>query len=143
MSRSPVHSHTCFLRSSKHAKHFSRLRLTTTIQRRRIVPKRPLHLASQLHVIILSTCQLLCSFQTPQDSTSTYGKFPNLHIINPQHLLLLADTEFQIRDEVQEEEDEAGPAEAVDEHGAGVGELVAELDVVVVQPAAGDRGVAV
>ena len=53
---------------------------------------------------------------------------------------MLVDTERQARNEVEQEQDNAGHDEGVGEAGDGVGELVGELDVVVVDPAAVDDG---
>ena len=44
---------------------------------------------------------------------------------------------------IHQEEDDAGPEEAVGEPGDGVRELISELDVMPVEPAAGDLGEAV
>lgn len=51
---------------------------------------------------------------------------------------MVVDTEREAGNEVEEEEDDAGHDEGVREAGDAVGELVGELDVVVVDPAAGD-----
>ena len=80
---------------------------------------------------------------TTTNRGETYRELAQLHIIDPRHLFLLRDAESEAGDVVHGEEDEAGAAEGVDEVGERVRKLVAELDVVVVQPAAGDDGVAV
>jgi len=66
-----------------------------------------------------------------------------LRIIQTKLLLLGRDTEAQAGDEVHEEEDEGGQAERPEETGGGAGQLVAELDPVVLDPATGDLAAAV
>ena len=73
----------------------------------------------------------------------TYGKLPNLDIVHPHDFVVLGRTKTQSRDEVDEEEDDAAAEEGVGQAGDGVGELVTELDVVFVEPAAVDFGGAV
>ena len=58
----------------------------------------------------------------------------DLSIIDTQDLGLLADAEGQTRDQVHDEQDEAGSAKGVDTTRDGVSELVAELDPVLVEP---------
>jgi len=67
----------------------------------------------------------------------------DLGVVETQDLVLFGGAQLQAGDAVHDEEDEAGADEGVDEGGEGEGELVGELDVVVVEPAAGDDGVAV
>jgi len=71
------------------------------------------------------------------------SKLPDLRLIQPQHLLLHIHPQTQARNEIHQEEDDAGAEEGVREAGHAVGELVRELDVVAVQPAPGDHGEAV
>lgn len=71
------------------------------------------------------------------------GELAELAVIETHLLLLRADTQRQARDEVHEEQDHAGQDERVGEPGNAVGDLVAELDPVVVDPAAGNLGGAV
>lgn len=71
------------------------------------------------------------------------GELAELSIIKTKLLLLGRDTERKTRDQVHEEQDDAGDDERVREAGNAVGKLVAELDVVLVDPAAGDLGGAV
>lgn len=81
------------------------------------------HLARQLDVVV--------------------GELSDLGIVNAQDLGLLAGAQRQAGDQVHQEQDDAGHDEAVRHAGHGVGQLVAQLDPVVVQPAAGDRREAV
>lgn len=71
------------------------------------------------------------------------GELAHLAVVQAQLLLLGRHAQAQAGDEVQEEQDDAGHDEGVGEAGDAVGELVAELDPVVVEPAAGDLGEAV
>jgi hypothetical protein len=71
------------------------------------------------------------------------SKLPNLRLIQPELLLLHINPQTQSRNEVHQEEDDAGPEEGVREAGHAVGELVGELDVMAVEPAARDDGQAV
>lgn len=77
----------------------------------------------------------------------TYSKLANLNVINTERLLLLGGTQAQcgdeFADEVERAEDQTCAEEGVCAAGEGVSELVAELDPVVVQPAAIDDGVSV
>lgn len=66
------------------------------------------------------------------------GKLAELAIIQPNFLLVGADTQRQAGNEVHEEQDDAGDHKRVREPGNTVSELIAELDVVVVDPTAGD-----
>ena len=91
----------------------SRLLLTQVVQ----------DLTRQLHVVV--------------------SELANLSIVYTQDLRLLGSAEGEARNQVHEEEDQAGSAERVDAAGGGVCELVAELDPVVVEPAAGDHGEAI
>lgn len=71
------------------------------------------------------------------------GELAELGIIETKLLLLGRDTERETRDKVHEKQDDAGDDERVRETGNAVSELVAELDVVLVDPAAGNLGGAV
>jgi len=71
------------------------------------------------------------------------GELAELGIIQTHLLLLSSHTERQARDEVHEEEDDAGKDKRVRETGDRVRELVAELDVVLVDPATGDLAAAI
>lgn len=71
------------------------------------------------------------------------GKLAELGVIKTKLLLLGSDTQAEARDEVHEEQDDAGHAERVGETGNTVGQLVAELDPVVVKPATGDLAEAI
>lgn len=66
-----------------------------------------------------------------------------LSIVKTDLLNLGADTERQARDEVQDEADEAGHDKGVGKPSDRIGELVAELDVVLVDPATVNGGGAV
>lgn len=73
----------------------------------------------------------------------TYSKLANFHVVDAEHLLFLAGTQFQgwyiPADEVEHGEDDASSSKRVSTAGERVGELVAELDPVVIEPAAIDR----
>lgn len=71
------------------------------------------------------------------------GKLANLGIINAHNLILLGSTQAESGDHVHNEQDNAGSEERVGKTGEGVGKLVAQLNVVVVDPAAGDLGGAI
>lgn len=66
-----------------------------------------------------------------------------LRFIKTHAFLFSAGAQAKARHEVHEEEDDAGAEEGVCEAGHAVGELVRELDVVVIEPAARDLGEAV
>lgn len=70
-------------------------------------------------------------------------KLAELAVVDADDLCFLTGAQRQAWDQVHEEEDNAGAEERVGEAGDGVGQLVAELDVVAVEPAAGDHGEAV
>jgi len=76
------------------------------------------HLARQLDVVV--------------------GELADLGVVDAEDLGLLASAEPQAGDEVHDEEDDRGADEAVEAAREGVGQLVADLDPVVVDPAAGD-----
>lgn len=67
-------------------------------------------------------------------------KLANLGVVNAQNLRLLAGAEGQAWDEVHDEEDETGSKEGVRGSGDGVSQLVAQLDVVLVQETSFDLG---
>lgn len=71
------------------------------------------------------------------------GELAQLGVVQARLLLLGGGAQAEAGDEVHDEEDDAGDAERVGEAGDAVGELVRELDVVVVEPAAVDLGEAV
>ena len=62
-------------------------------------------------------------------------KLAELAVVQTELLLLGCHAQGQAGDEVHEEEQEAGEDEGPEEDGAGAGELVAELDPVVLDPA--------
>ena len=67
-------------------------------------------------------------------------KLANLGIVDTQDLSLLGSSEGKTRDQVHDEEDDAGSPERVDTAGDGIGELVSELDPVAVEPSSRDDG---
>jgi hypothetical protein len=71
------------------------------------------------------------------------GELAELAVVETNLLPLGGDAQRQAGHEVHEEQDDAGHDERVREAGDAVGKLVAELDVVVVDPAAGDLAEAV
>lgn len=70
-------------------------------------------------------------------------KLAHLGVVQAHFLLLGRHAQAQAGDQVQQEQDDARHNERVREAGHAVSELVAELDPVVVEPAAGDLGEAV
>ena len=66
------------------------------------------------------------------------GEFPELRVVDSDDLGLLRCAERKTRDEVHDEKDDAGAEEAVGESGDTVCELICELDVIAIQPAATD-----
>lgn len=68
------------------------------------------------------------------------GELANLGVVNTQHLGVLGGSDTQTRDEVDNEQNEAGASERVGTASNGIGDLVAELDPVVVEPASVDTG---
>lgn len=73
----------------------------------------------------------------------TYSKFTNLSIVNAHDLVFLGSTQAQTRNEVENEQDNACPEERISEARDGISKLVAQLNVVVVDPAARDLGRAI
>jgi hypothetical protein len=71
------------------------------------------------------------------------GKLPELAIVEANLLFFGTGTQRQAGDQVHEEQYDTGHDEGVREPGDTVGQLIAELDVVLVDPAAGDLGKAV
>lgn len=70
-------------------------------------------------------------------------KLADLSVINPQNLRLLSRAEMQPRRQVEDEQYQGRHEERVHPAGNGIGQLVAQLDPVVVDPASGDDGHAV
>jgi hypothetical protein len=68
------------------------------------------------------------------------GKLAQLDVVDAGILLVGRHTQAQAGDQVHQEQDDARQDERIGEAGNGVGELVGELDVVVVDPATGDDG---
>lgn len=71
------------------------------------------------------------------------GELAKLGIVETQFLLLGRGAQAEARDQIHHEQDDTGDGERPREPGAAVGELVGQLDVVVVEPAAIDLGEAV
>lgn len=71
------------------------------------------------------------------------GELAQLGVVEARLLVLGRGAQAEAWDEVHDEEDDARDAEGVGESGDAVGELVRELDVVAVQPAAVDLGEAI
>lgn len=61
-----------------------------------------------------------------------------LDVVDTYVLILGGDAQAQARDQVHEEQNDASQDERIREAGNGVGELIRELDVVVVDPATRD-----
>ena len=68
------------------------------------------------------------------------GEFTELRVVNTDNLSILRCAERKAGDEVHDEQDEAGAEEAVGETRDTVCELISELDVMAIQPAAIDLG---
>lgn len=77
------------------------------------------------------------------EGKGTYSELADLDVVETKDFVLVAHAELEdgdeFSDEVEGAEDEAGADEAIGTTGDGVGELVAELYVMVVKPAAGDN----
>ena len=78
---------------------------------------------------------------------STHSKLANLGVINAQNLLLFGNTKAEDGEEPSEEfhtvKDDAGTAKRVGATSKRIGNLVSQLDPVVVEPASGNLGNAV
>lgn len=74
-------------------------------------------------------------------------KLANLDVVDAEDLFFFGGAELErwnpLAEEVEESEDNAGHEEGVEAAGDGIGQLVAHLDPVVVEPAAGEVGEAV
>lgn len=68
------------------------------------------------------------------------GEFAKLRVVDTDDFGLLRRAEGKTGDEVHDEKDDAGAEEAVGEPRDTVCELISELDVMSIQPAATDRG---
>lgn len=68
------------------------------------------------------------------------SELAKLGIVEPNFLLLGRGAQAQARDQVHHEQNDAGDTERPGEPSDAVGELVGQLDVVVVEPAAIDLG---
>lgn len=79
----------------------------------------------------------------PRQLDVVVGELAELAVVDADLLVLGADAEGQARDEVHEEEDDAGEGKGPAKGGADAGELVAELDPMVLDPADGGVGAAV
>lgn len=77
------------------------------------------------------------------NSGGTYSKFANFGVIDTKDFIFFRDTQAKAGDHVNDKEDDAAAEEGVGHAGDGIGKLVAELDVIVVDPAAVDLGRAV
>lgn len=103
------------------------IRGLTAARPRRLLPQERLltvrDLAPMLHIVVRELAELA--------------------VIDAHDLGFLGGAQRQAGDQVHEEEDDAGGEEGVGEARDGVGDLVAQLDVVAVEPAAGDLGDAV
>ena len=86
-------------------------------------PEYVVHRAAQLDVIV--------------------GELAKLGIVEPQFLLLDRGAQAQARDQIHDKQDDTGDNEGPREPSDAVGELVGQLDVVVVEPAAIDLGEAI
>jgi len=79
----------------------------------------------------------------PSQLNVIISELSNLGIIDTKDLGFLRGAQGQAGDQVHDEEDDAGAEEGVCCTGDGVGDLVAELNPVLVEPAAVDVGEAV
>lgn len=70
-------------------------------------------------------------------------EFANLGVIDAQDLSILSGAETKTRDQVHDEEDQAGSAEGVETTTERIRKLVGHLDPVLVQPTTVDTGDAV
>lgn len=79
----------------------------------------------------------------PGDLDVVICKLSNLGIVNTHDLILLGRSKAETRNEVDNEENDAGADERVGKTADGVGQLVSELDVVLVEPSSRNDGSAV
>ncbi|KAG8965179.1 hypothetical protein FRC00_009872 [Tulasnella sp. 408] len=77
------------------------------------------------------------------DSNAVVRELAHLSVIDIDDLGLLVGADAAARDEVHDPKDDCGQDEGVGDAGGRVGELVAELDPVVVEPTSGDDSDAV
>lgn len=77
------------------------------------------------------------------DANIVIRKFTHLRVVDAKDLGFFCGSKTQARDVMHDPEDDGGENKGVPETSGGVGELVGELDVVVVEPASGDVGDAI
>lgn len=73
----------------------------------------------------------------------TYGELSNLGIVHTKNLSLLTGTETETRDEIHDEENYAGSSKGIGKSSDGVGQLVSQLNIVVIEPTSCDDSVAI
>lgn len=93
--------------------------------------------------VVRSTSQLSLGAELGVNSNVVVRELAHLSVVDTDDLGLLVGAEAAAGDEVHDPEDDGGHDEGVGDAGGGVGELVAELDPVVVEPASGDDSDAV
>ena len=96
------------------------------------------NVTSDFDVVILN--RLVSQSSGLIESMGTYSKLANLSIVDTQNLILFRGTQAESRDEVENEQDDAGSEEGVGSSRYRVGKLVSQLDIVMIDPAAGNRG---
>lgn len=111
--------------------------------RRMMMPRLPSTVRS-INPILRNTRHLVSVPNLHLQSNIIIRKLAHLIIVHPDDLSLLGlDAHAEAGDEVHDPEDDGGHDEGVGKTGGGVGELVSELDVVVVEPTAGNYGDAI
>lgn len=89
---------------------------------------------------LMDTMRVLRKAKLSVQTDIIIRKLSHLRIVNAEHLSFFSGAKSQARDVVHDPENGGGDGESVGEACDAVGGLVAELDVVVVDPAAGDDG---
>lgn len=79
------------------------------------------HIAGKLDVVILDQIRTRPKLLEPM---ITYGELADFCIIHAENLCLFTCTKTKTRDEVHDEQDDAGSAKGIGEAGRGVGKLV-------------------
>lgn len=122
-----------FSRRRSHLLVFDRMRMAVAL----------IDVTSTTTTVIRSTSQLSLGAKLSIDGNVVVSELAHLGIVNTNDLGLFVGAEAAAGDEVHDPEDDGGHDEGVGDTGGGVGELVAELDPVVIEPASRDNGDAV
>ena len=91
-----------------------------------------------------TTSDLLPERELSLDGYVVVRELSHLSVVHAQDLLLrIVERNAAAGDEVHDPDDDGGHDEGVSHAGGAIGDLVSELDPVVVEPASGDDGDAV